>query len=584
MVMSNIHDAHVTPQSRWEATVDEAVHDLTGRDARRTATGPSIAKAMDEFEDFVRDQRASLPVAHGAPPDARLSDEAIDDILAASFGTGHGPLTKGDLGRAVVTANRAATEQLLAGHDSGEAMRGPQVVPFRVGNDIRFSVIKPAPDVENLVLRGGGGKGAGYPPTLVELEKHGVTSGVRQVVGTSAGALTAALLAAGFSADEFQKVSDELDTNSFKNKPPHFSDRYPGVDLGHGLFHGGTALETVDRLSASHVKSFLDSAEGEAKIAAAVADGRISAGDATALAGLRQQNFDADRSGQMVTFRTLDILSKVDPGTFKALTLTGFNKTDGTLAYFNAQTTPDMPIAVAGRISMSIPVFFDSVKYDIGQGRKTWVDGGVGSNMPAGAIFGELEQQLQHATAAGDTAAMATIASALEDAHARTLLMTFDESGTAHAIQHGPRPEIEPGGLLTRLTGHLAGNSHYGEASARDRQRVYDSGPNVVVVHHGDIGTLDLGPSQERKDAASLVAGMRTTEWIGQHQNQATHAVFPEAASGALSLSAAERAQFLAAGPPPPEAFADGDGVIDTALHAAARQFYDEVAQLAERG
>lgn len=239
-----------------------------------------------------------------------------------------------------------------------------------------------------------------------------------------------------------------------------------------------------------------------------------------------------------------------------------------------------MPIAIAGRISMSIPYFFKSPKYDAGEGKKSWVDGGVGSNMPAGAIFDDLEQALKRASADQNVPEMTSKAHELMDARSRTMLMTFDEAGTAYEIQHGPPPKPTAGGWTSAIVGRLAGNPEYAAATARDREQVYDAGPNGLVVFHGDLGTLSLSPSKEQKDAAVLGAQMRTVEAIAQRQNQATYEIFIDPASGASSLSPEERTAFLHAGPPTPEAFADSEGVVDDRLHLAAMQFYEEAARL----
>jgi hypothetical protein len=82
----------------------------------------------------------------------------------------------------------------------------------------------------------------------------------------------------------------------------------------------------------------------------------------------------------------------------------------------------------------------------------------------------------------------------------------------------------------------VAGNPGYDTASARDQDQVYNAGPNGFVVFHGDMGTLSLSPEQ--------------------------------------------RAAFLHAGPPNPQAFANSEGVVDGRLHQAAVQFYQEAARL----
>jgi hypothetical protein len=377
--MPNINDAaDMTPQSRWEATVDEAVKSLNAPDSRAKAGDRSLARAANAFSEFFRGQWSRTAQELGSrdlagPDAARMGNDALEDIVALTFGIATaqgGSLAKGDVRSAVVNANHLAAEKLIATRQRYGETQPVQVVPFRFnGTDqIRFAVIKQAPEIENLDLRGRGAKDVGYPPALAELERHGTTTGVKQIVGTSAGALTAALLAAGLSAEQFKKVSDAHDMASLKGKPPNWQHKYPGLKLGMTGFHGGTAMELVDRESAQSVEAFLDSGDGQAKIAAAVGEGRISAGDAHALEALRHQDFEIDRTPQMVTFHVLESLSKIAPGKFKSLTLTGWNYTDKTLAYFNAKDTPRMPIAIASPISMSIPYFFKSPKDDAGQG------------------------------------------------------------------------------------------------------------------------------------------------------------------------------------------------------------------------
>jgi hypothetical protein len=379
-----------------------------------------------------------------------------------------------------------------------------------------------------------------------------------------------------------------------------------------------------------------------------VGEGRISAGDAHALEALRHQNFEIDRTAQMVTFEDLETLSKIDPGKFRSLTLTGWNCTDKTLAHFNGKDTPQMPIAVASRIAMSIPFFFKSPTYDAGQGEKSWAGCVAGSNMPAGAILDDLERALKRASADLEVQEMASKARESMDTRSRTLksfdeqgkacevqhgsspelkadgwtsaigaailddlervlkrasadldvpemaskaresmdtrsrtrLKSFDEQGKAHEIQHGPLPEPEAGGRTSAIEGRLAGNPTHDAANGRDREKVYNAGPNRLVVYHGDMGTLSLSPSDEQKDAAVLGAQIRSVEAIAQRQNQATNEVFIDPASAARSLSPEQRAAFLRAGPPNPQAFANSEGVVDGRLHQAAVQFYREAARL----
>jgi len=52
----------------------------------------------------------------------------------------------------------------------------------------------------DLVFEGGGAKGLAFVGALQALERQGHTA--RRVIGTSAGSITALLVAAGYSADE----------------------------------------------------------------------------------------------------------------------------------------------------------------------------------------------------------------------------------------------------------------------------------------------------------------------------------------------------------------------------------------------
>jgi NTE family protein len=54
----------------------------------------------------------------------------------------------------------------------------------------------------NLVMEGGGIRGIAYGGALLVLEQRGVLAGLTRVGGTSAGAIQAALLAVGYSAQE----------------------------------------------------------------------------------------------------------------------------------------------------------------------------------------------------------------------------------------------------------------------------------------------------------------------------------------------------------------------------------------------
>ncbi|NNA88104.1 patatin-like phospholipase family protein [Pseudomonas gessardii] len=67
------------------------------------------------------------------------------------------------------------------------------------------------PPLTGLVLSGGGAKGAAYPGAISALENKGALDGIKSISGSSAGAITAALLASGMSAGSFKSLSDSMD-------------------------------------------------------------------------------------------------------------------------------------------------------------------------------------------------------------------------------------------------------------------------------------------------------------------------------------------------------------------------------------
>ena len=287
------------------------------------------------------------------------------------------------------------------------------------------------PSLETLVFRGGGARGIGNAAALTELELTGSLQNVKHVVGTSAGALTAISLACGHDAARFSKLVDDHPMQTISQGVENFSQKYPMVELsgvagkdnflgkflqGKGGGSGERALQLCDQATASRVSDYLQSSWNTESFQTKLAEIRNNMPDGEAivqrLAMLKETpKFDTDRTGKMITFKDLRILSHLAPDTFKDLTLTGVDKTNKTTHYFNVEKYPDMPIAIAGRISMSIPGFFQSVKFDPGDGKgvRSWVDGAVGSNMPSEVVFKGLKGK------------------ELETAQAKTMLFTYAE-------------------------------------------------------------------------------------------------------------------------------------------------------------
>ena len=118
----------------------------------------------------------------------------------------------------------------------------------------------------DLVFEGGGVKGIGLAGALATLEER--EYGPQNIAGTSAGAITAALLAAGYTAEELRDIIVSLDYRQFQDRA--WEDKVPLVErslsllLDLGLFEGDRFLAWIgERLSAKGVHTFADLVQEE---------------------------------------------------------------------------------------------------------------------------------------------------------------------------------------------------------------------------------------------------------------------------------------------------------------------------------
>ena len=200
----------------------------------------------------------------------------------------------------------------------------------------------------DLVFEGGGVKGIALVGAFSVLEEQGYEP--QNVAGASAGAIVAVLLAAGYSAAELREIVGELDYDHFKDES--WEDRIPlaGRSLSIlkdlGIYEGEAFMAWMrDLLEAKEIRTFGDLVRRE---------------DAEPKYRYKAQVIASD-----VTERRLLVLPR------DAHRL-GIGDPD------------DLNVALAVRMSMSIPVFFEPVKFANAQtGREHLiVDGGMLSNFP----------------------------------------------------------------------------------------------------------------------------------------------------------------------------------------------------------
>lgn len=259
----------------------------------------------------------------------------------------------------------------------------------------RIDLTLSPPPVTQLVLSGGGAKGVAYPGAVKALEENNALTGIQSVSGSSAGAISAALLASGMTADEFTELSNSLDLSALMNSNNPIVRKLQEMSSTAGKWFGKfsekiqTALTVLPRLGteAERLEELVRS-QSRATVLARI-------GEARSKASLPEVKAIADKlnAGGAVTFMDLQVLSRHIP-TIKALNITGTGTFEGRsqLVVFNASLTPDMDIARAAHISASLPVVF---KAPVEQGHgfqasgetTAFQDGGLMINTPVDGLY-----------------------------------------------------------------------------------------------------------------------------------------------------------------------------------------------------
>lgn len=129
------------------------------------------------------------------------------------------------------------------------------------------------------VFSGGGIKGFAYVGAMQVLEERGIE--FKRVAGTSAGAILACFIAAGYNATEIEELLDELDLKSLLD-PPKLTRTLPflkwlNLYFRMGLYQG-KALEKwfYKKLAAKDIRTFDDLPRGSLKLVASdLTNGRM---------------------------------------------------------------------------------------------------------------------------------------------------------------------------------------------------------------------------------------------------------------------------------------------------------------------
>ncbi|ROM54939.1 type III secretion system effector protein exou [Pseudomonas canadensis] len=259
----------------------------------------------------------------------------------------------------------------------------------------RVDVFLSAPPVTSLVLSGGGAKGIAFSGVVRALEDTQKLQGIQSISGSSAGAISAALIASGMGAEAFDRLSDGIDLPSLLNSTDAVTAWMQEASSTLGKLVGRLpgAVGSTSQLLMTLLPRLQSEAFPLEELVRNESRGSILGHIAQTPRETRSAEVMriADRlsAGSGPTFGDLEVLNRHIPA-IKQLNITGTGMFAGRpqLVVFNASLTPQMDIARAAHISGSLPLVFKS-PVEQGHGFQAsaestaFKDGGLLLNTPA---------------------------------------------------------------------------------------------------------------------------------------------------------------------------------------------------------
>ncbi|MDQ0737313.1 patatin-like phospholipase family protein [Pseudomonas sp. W4I3] len=262
----------------------------------------------------------------------------------------------------------------------------------------RVEVILSAPPATSLVLSGGGAKGIAFSGVVQALEDAGKLQGIQLACGSSAGAISAVLIASGMGAAAFDKLSDGIDLPSLLNSRDAVTAwmQDASTTLGKLIGHLPGSIGNVSQLLMTLLPRLQTEAvpledlirnESRRSILAHIAHSPRETRTVEVM-----NIADKLSAGGAPTFGDLEVLHRYIPA-IKQLTVTGTGlfARRPQLVVFNASLTPQMDIARAAHISGALPVVFKSPVeqghgFQVSAETTAFKDGGLLLNTPAPAV------------------------------------------------------------------------------------------------------------------------------------------------------------------------------------------------------
>jgi len=393
----------------------------------------------------------------------------------------------------------------------------------------------------DMVFEGGGAKGMVFVGAMDVFFAQGHSHG--RLLGTSAGAITAALLAAGYRPDELlTSLAEKVDGRSI------FADfmSTPSA-LNKDAIHKSATRELLrnidipilperfeEKLDDSLVE-WLAAQPGLRSLFSFIERGGWYSAD-NFITWLERRLDTGFNQGQPRRYSQLT-LAQFYAATQKDLSLVGADTTKGVMLVLNHRTAPDLPLVWAVRMSMSIPLVWQEVvwqpEWGLYRGHDmvgdAIVDGGLLSNFPIELFVSRVPTV---------TAVMG------EEASQNVLGMMIDESMEVPGASVTPKtpPKVGVGDLRTvhRITDLI--NTMTG---ARDKNVIDAFEKLVVRLPAKGYGTVEFDMSDERRELL-VEAGRSAMRAYLERTAQAVAPVSFSVEMSAVDLAAVQTADRLA--------------------------------------
>lgn len=194
--------------------------------------------------------------------------------------------------------------------------------------------------IKNIVLSGGQIKGISYIGVLKAMEELDIISDIQNILGVSSGAIISFAIALGLTSHQLQKILDVLTLDNLRDIN---SDNIFKFNETYG-FDSCNKFCTIFK----------------------VVTKKILGNENATFADLKRKNPKFN------------------------LIIVGANITQKTLDKFSAVNTPDMPLWLAIRISMSVPIYFTKICYK----DNYYADGAILNNYPIELFEGDLDNTI----------------------------------------------------------------------------------------------------------------------------------------------------------------------------------------------